>query len=410
MTIDNIHQAIANNITFLPASPVATDIDTPPLDDAKQELDTIENLPADLIDDPPSPISPVRSPSPDIGDLMVGRKPNVLGGIGQHTFRTKAFLAGLFKGMKKMKVKANSLPPPIPPKVPPIPPKDQAFIYRDIPPSHFQPSAQPARVSQDRTVRYRRSRSLSDFAGITHEDNTTTELDSRRLHSQFTTLPLKGKWAQETAFPGDPGERARRRHELRLKREQEEREVIEEEQRRQQRIKMEQEELLRQEAEEQRKRKDDIESEIRRKREEKRRREAMERDEEDRKHRELEERKRQNRDRRMEEHRKLEHWREEQARRAETAAQRAEETRKSQELERKERIQEVASKLCGTKQEYDLTGWITMLNKESLAWKRRYYKFVGNTIFLYRDKKVSSTIFGLRATLDISQIRIQAYH
>jgi hypothetical protein len=344
---------------------------------------------------------------------MVGRKPNVLGGIGQHSVRTKSFLAGLFKGMKKTKAIANSLPPPIPPKVPPIPPKDEDLLSRNIPPSHFQPPAHPARVSQGRTVRYRRSRSLSDLGEITHndtEDNTMTELDSRRLHSQFTTLPLKGKWAQETAFPGDPGERARRRRELRLKREQEEREAIEEEQRRQQRIKMEQEVLLKQEAEEQRKRKGDVESEIRRKREEKRRREAKERDEEERKQRELEERKRQNRDRRMEEHHKLEQWREEQAKRAETAAQRAEETRRWQELERKNRIQEAASKLRGTKQESDLTGWITMLNKESLAWKRRYYKFVGNTIFLYRDKKVSSMKFGLRATFDISQIRIQAYH
>ncbi len=386
---------------------MVADIDTSPFEDAKQQLDITGDLPADLVEDPPSPNSPVRSPSPDIGSPMVGRKPNVLGGIGQHTFRTKAFLVGLFKGMKKTRAIANSLPPPIPPKVPPIPPKDKDLLFRNIPPSHFQPSAQPARVSQDRTVRYRRSRSLSDFAEITHsdmEDNIT--MDSRRVHSQFTTLPLKGKWAQETAFPGDPGERARRRRELQLKREQEERDAIEDEQRRQQRIKIEKEDLLKQEAEEQRKRKDDIESEIRRKREEKRRRDAMERDEEERKQRGLEERKRQNRDRRMEEHRKLEQWREEQARRAETAVQRAEETRRWQDLERKKRIQEVASKLQGTKLESDLTGWITTLNKESLAWKRRYYKFVGNTIFLYRDEKVSSMKFGLRAMVDISQIRI----
>lgn len=322
---------------------------------------------------------------------MAEQKSNVLSSTGQRTLRTKAFLTNFFKALKKKKSLEDALPPPIPPKEPPTLPKGNKGIVAPIPLSHFQRTAPPSRTSQDHAACYRRSRSLSDFAEITHSDadDNTSEAEPRKLSSQLYTLPLKGKWAQEAAVPMDRVERDRRRRELQLKREQEEQQAIEEEQKRQQKIKTEKENLLKQEEEEKRQRKLEVEREISRIREEKRRREEIEREEEERKHRELEERKRQNRDRRMEEHRRLEQWREEHARRTDAAAQRAEEIRRSQEHERRKRIQEAASKLQATKEESDLTGWMTMLNKESLAWKRRYYKFVGNTILFYRDKKVS---------------------
>ena len=115
----------------------------------------------------------------------------------------------------------------------------------------------------------------------------------------------------------------------------------------------------------------------------------MEREEEEAKRREFEERKRLNRDRRTEEHRRLEQWREEHARKAEAAAQQAEEVKRREEMERKKRIQEAAAKVKAVKEESELNGWLSMLNEEALAWKRRYYRFVGSNIFLYRDKKVS---------------------
>ena len=97
-----------------------------------------------------------------------------------------------------------------------------------------------------------------------------------------------------------------------------------------------------------------------------------------------------NRERRMEEHRKLEEWRETQTRKAEAAARQDEEMKRREEREREKRIAEAAAKLKGVKKESELSGWLTILNEEPIAWKRRYYKFVGSTIFLYRDKKVSA--------------------
>lgn len=229
---------------------------------------------------------------------------------------------------------------------------------------------------------------MSDFTAVSHPEYPDDRPAMEPEPFQLSPLPLRGKWATEPPFPSNPAERARCRRELQIKREREEREAREEEVRRQQRIKMEREDLVRQEAEETRRRKQEVESEIRRMREEKKRREETERAEEERKRLELEERRRQNRDRRLEEHRKLEQWRVDQARKAEAAARQAEEARRREELERKKRIQEAAIKLKAAKQESDLTGWITMLNEDSLAWKRRYYRFSGSTIFLYRDKKV----------------------
>lgn len=344
--------------------------------------------------EPPSPIFSVRPPSPFSENPMVGRtSPRPQSPSGP-----KRFLGSLLKRKKKTKSLElhDELPPPIPPKFPRAPPKDKASYHPSQPMSSTlsQSPPQPSRISQETgLLRHRRSRSMSDFAVISHmgEDVEVGGVYEREPMYQppLQHVPLKGKWAPLPAIPNNPEERVRRRRELQLKREQEEREAREEERRRQERIKMEKEALWGQEAEEERARKAEVEKEIHRVREERRRREIMEREEEERKQHEFEERKRLNRDRRMEEHRRLEQWREDQARKAEAAARQAEEVKRREEMDRKKRIQEAAAKLKEVKQESELSGWLTMLNEESLAWKRRYYKFVGSTIFLYRDKKVS---------------------
>jgi hypothetical protein len=327
---------------------------------------------------------------------MVGRTSSSSPPRPQSPFSRKGFFGNLLKRKKKTKslenVREEGPPPPIPPKSPAALPKDKATYY-PAQPMDFTLSQHPRqpRISHDGSLlRHRRSRSMSDFAVISHtgDDGGMVEPEPTCQPSQL--VPLKGKWAPLPSIPNDPAERARRRRELQLKREHEEQEAREEEVRRQERIRMEKVDLLRQEADEENRRKEEVEKEIRRVREERRRREAMEREEEEKKRQEFEERKRLNRDRRMEEHRRLEQWREEQARKAEAAARQAEEMKKREERERERRIQEAAAKVKAVKEESGLSGWLTMLNEEALAWKRRYYRFVGSTIFLYRDQKVSA--------------------
>jgi MAP7 domain-containing protein 1 len=94
------------------------------------------------------------------------------------------------------------------------------------------------------------------------------------------------------------------------------------------------------------------------------------------------------RERRIEEHRRLEEWRQEQAAQAEKAAQLAEQTRRHEEEERKKKIQLASSKIKSTKADVDLvTGWVTMQTGDSLVWRRRYFKFIGSTVFFYRSPK-----------------------
>jgi hypothetical protein len=90
----------------------------------------------------------------------------------------------------------------------------------------------------------------------------------------------------------------------------------------------------------------------------------------------------------MEEHRRLEGWRKEQAAQAEKATQLAEQIRRREEEERKKKIQLASSRIKGTKADLDLvTGWVTMQTGDSLVWRRRYFKFIGSTVFFYRSPK-----------------------
>ncbi|KAF9523048.1 hypothetical protein CPB83DRAFT_65312 [Crepidotus variabilis] len=304
----------------------------------------------------------------------------------------KGFLSNFIKKKKKgSRDSEDGPPPPTPSKGPPTPPKDKdTFPVYTSPMGHSysQPTPQSSKIQP---VRRQRSQSFSEFAVISHpvdrvdmDDMVIVDSDSVNGSSQLYTLPLKGKWASTSANASDPEARAQRRSELRWKRQEEERRALESEVRRQRKLKAEREAILRQEAEEERRRKLELEEEVQRIKEHRRRKEQWEAEEEERKQQELEDRRRMNRDRRLEEHRKLELWREEQARKAEAAARQVEEARRREEAERKTRIQQVAAKLKGSKEDSDLSGWITILNTESLAWKRRYYKFVGNRILLFR--------------------------
>jgi len=268
---------------------------------------------------------------------------------------------------------------------PPTPPKDKNLFPQPVSLSHSSPL--PSAVNHP--IRRQRSRSMSDFTVVSHvrgSDEVVIEPEQDERSNSYT-LPLRGKWSQEGALPRDPAARARRRRELQLQREREERDALEEETERQKIMKREKDAFLREEMEEEAHRKAEVEQEIRRITAERRRREQLEREEDERRRQALEERKKQDRERRLEEHRRLEEWRKEQTKRGEVAARQAEDSKRREEAERKKKIQQAEAKVKESKGESELTGWITVLSKDSLSWKRRFYKFVGNTIFLYRSPK-----------------------
>ncbi|KAJ7449555.1 hypothetical protein FB451DRAFT_1287278 [Mycena latifolia] len=281
---------------------------------------------------------------------------------------------------------------------PPPPPKDKArrsFSYQPETP----PKAETSRVLPPRPLPRliaTHHRSTSDYTVVSHssssEDLVVVKPDpppprSPAIKKRSATMP--SKWNAE---PVDPAERARRRMELQRQREIEEEEALEEEAQRQIQLKMQKQALLKQQEEEEEQRRASLEQELQRIAAHRRRREQLEREEEERKKRELEEKKRADRERRMEEHRRLEEWRKAQAAQAEEAARRTEQARKQEEAERAKKIQLGAAKVKGSKADLDLvTGWVTMQTGDSLVWRRRYFKFVGTTVFFYRSLKEKDT-------------------
>ncbi|KAF4611061.1 hypothetical protein D9613_006803 [Agrocybe pediades] len=302
-----------------------------------------------------------------------------------------SLFSSLLRRKKSTKMATREeLPPPTPPKDVRLYSAQPVALSRSLP-----PSAHPA-------IRHKRSLSMSDFAVISHAHEaiaSTAQTESIFRADCYTLpLPLKGKWSQDGALPNNPAERARRRQELKAQREKEEREAIEEEAARQHRLKLEREALLRQEMEEEEQRKYEIEQEIRRITAERKRKEQIDQEEEEHRRQELETRKRMDRERRLEEHRRLEEWRKEQAKKEGLAARRAAEARKKEEEERKKKIQQVEARVKRNGNSIaEQTGWMTILNKDSLSWKRRFYKVKGNSLFLYRSEKDSTTVeeFGL---------------
>ncbi|KAJ7155567.1 hypothetical protein C8R43DRAFT_1000438 [Mycena crocata] len=256
---------------------------------------------------------------------------------------------------------------------PPPPPKDKgrrSFSY--------QPETPPDNSDYDVVSRHSSS---SDEVVVVSPHPPPPR--SPGIKKRSATLP--SKWNAE---PVDPAERARRRVELQRQRELEEEQAVEEEAQRQVQLKLQKQALLKQQEEEEEERRVSLEQELKRVTAQRRQRDQLERAEEERKKQELEQKKRADRERRMEEHRRLEEWRKEQAAQAEEATRRAEQARKQEEAERKKKIQLAGAKVKSARADVELvTGWVTMQAGDSLVWRRRYFKFVGSTVFFYRSLK-----------------------
>ncbi|KAJ7695178.1 hypothetical protein B0H17DRAFT_1329808 [Mycena rosella] len=285
---------------------------------------------------------------------------------------------------------------------PPPPPKDKgrySFSYQPQGQTYSQaetPRAPPPRPLPQLVLS--RHRSNSDYTVVSHSSSSEDLVVVRPepgppsprspgIKKRSATMP--SKWNTE---PVDPAERARRRMELQRQREIEEEQALEEEAHRQIHLKLQKQALLKQQEEEEEERRVSLEQELKRVTAQRRRREQLEREEEERKKHELEEKKRADRERRMEEHRRLEEWRKGQAAQADEAARRTEQARKQEEAKHKKKIQLAGAKVKSASADADLvTGWVTMQAGDSLVWRRRYFKFVGSTVFFYRSLKEKDT-------------------
>ncbi|KAF8972610.1 hypothetical protein BDZ97DRAFT_1913112 [Flammula alnicola] len=401
LTVDKIHQVITNPDTALPNR---SDSPSQHLADATNRSSEEErNISTFNPTQPLPPLQPVRA-----SNIKNATPPKAI----VHDMARRSFTATYAPGIQPPNI------PPVPPLPkggslftsllrrrkktddplddmegalpPPTPPKDKGlFNVQPIALSHSSPAGPSTKYGN---LHHQRSRSWSDFAVISHvrgSDEVIIEPDrDEPLHSY--TIQPRGKWSLE--IPRDPVERARQRRELQLQREREDQAALIEEAERQRQLKMQKEEFERQEREEEVRRKAEVEQEIRRITAERRRREQLEREEDERKREELEERKRLDKERRLEEHRRLEEWRKEQAKKGEAAARQVAEAKRREEAERQKKIQQAEAKVKRTKEESELTGWITIQSKDCLSWKRRFYKFVGSTVFIYRSSKDLTTV------------------
>lgn len=173
-----------------------------------------------------------------------------------------------------------------------------------------------------------------------------------------------------------PEETARRRLAAQRRREFEEEEARREERTHQELRRVQREEQERREREEEERRRALLQEHLRRA--------AMRREEREREEKRIEEERREQirqqkllaHQRRLEYTRELDQWRQQQIQRAISSSSEKEEERKRSAEERRNRIVKLGESLLNNANtEKAARGWVTIQTPESLAWKRRYYKF-----------------------------------
>lgn len=331
----------------------------------------------------------------DIGPRLEPMRRSFTESYGPHAAvpvqKTGSMFSGLSLLRRKGRKGSHSIDDDLPP--PPTPPKDKPAppTYRFHPPPLHSYSLGVA--SRSRMDIPERRRSVSEFAIISHHDHSFSGSDEssvlvERPPSPIVQVPLAGKWnPAETTVIADPAERARRRQVARRQRELEEAEAARQEEERQAEIQRVKEEQRRVEEQEERERRERIERDMRMSTLARRRKKEAEERAEEEKKRELAERRAREREKRFEEHRRLEQWRTEQARIKEEELRREEAERIKERAERNKRIEQMAARVKRDKSESMLTGWATVQINDSLVWRRRYYKFIGDTMFFYRSPK-----------------------
>jgi MAP7 domain-containing protein 1 len=231
---------------------------------------------------------------------------------------------------------------------------------------------------------------MSDVVHVTHDESDMVVIEPQR-----PPTVLEPKWAADPWAPNDPAERARRRSEARRQQEELEKKTVQEEEERQRVLKLKKQAIMEQEREDEFLRKVHLDKELREATNERVRRERAIKEEEEMKAWETAEKKRIDRERKVEEARKLEEWRVEKQRRSQEIARRKEEEIQRKERERKARVKVVEAKIRKSSTTELMAGWVTVQTSDALTlmWKRRYFKFVGTEMSLYRSPKVGTPNF-----------------
>jgi len=265
----------------------------------------------------------------------------------------------------------------------------------DTPPKDCLDTLQTTEDSQDLELGISSQR-LDNCLGWEGGDNAPSITEAVHSHAsdeaqdisstlQSLHIPLRGKWAG--TMMTDPAERARVRLQAQLVRQREEKEAMEDEQRRQADKERRKQDAIERELEDEARRKALLEEDLKRATAERRRREHMEKAAEERLRRLHELRRRVEKEKRLEEYHKTEQWRKEQLWLQEKARRESEEIKLRSLEERRERINQAQARL---RQHATLNhGWATIQTTESVVWKRRFFKLDDGKLCLYRDAKVS---------------------
>jgi hypothetical protein len=204
---------------------------------------------------------------------------------------------------------------------------------------------------------------------------------------------------------GDPRERSEQREAARRAAEEEELAVQREEAARQTRIKAQRAAEAQRAEEEDRDRRAQLEHDLARKAAARAAKEEAEREEEDRRAREREDRRRRSAEKRAEDTRRVEEWLREEKRKREEVV-RAEEELKRRAIERRE-----AARVAAAKRRREnpldgdsalLSGWVTVQNSDSVAWRRRYFQLTDAVMRLYHREAVSGLSFFFKGELSVN--------
>jgi hypothetical protein len=196
------------------------------------------------------------------------------------------------------------------------------------------------------------------------------------------------------------------REAARLAAEAEERAVQEEEAVRQSRIKEQRAAEARQAEEEELARRAQLERDLARKAFARAAREQAEREEEEQRVREREERRRRSAERRAEETRRVEEWMREEERKREEFARTEHELKKNANERREAARVAAAKRRRESRLDGDgvlLSGWVTVQNSESVAWRRRYFQLSDALLKFYHRQTVSGYVYFFRRSVFMSE-------
>ncbi|KIK82141.1 hypothetical protein PAXRUDRAFT_832384 [Paxillus rubicundulus Ve08.2h10] len=277
----------------------------------------------------------------------------------------------------------RSAPPP------PPPPKDAKVHFDGRTYPGRRATSKPLPIPQQQYINENMTTAAGYFdysmISVNHEPSLLLASSPPRSPPRVT---LKGRVELSPRTTRSPEERAKRRMSVQRRRKREEEDALREDQERQALRRRQKEEQERREREDEERRKAILQEQLRQAaaRKEKEQKEAKV--SEERRLQEIRERKQIEHEKRLQYTRELEKWRYEQIQRAESQSSEKEEGRRRSAEERRIRIARINEEVLQDGTSGALCGRVTIQTPDSLAWKRRYFRFdlVHAQMSLYRNQ------------------------